>query len=145
MAKKADTPAALFQLRAVELHELVISRLAPGLQVNNFNFDIGIETNIDQNQKIVIASTRVRINADDKITELGKVHCACIFSVQNFEEVIVAKGNNTFELADSFAETINSIAISTTRGFMASELKGTILHYAFLPIIDVKTLAKAAL
>jgi hypothetical protein len=145
MAKKADIPAAIFQLRAIELHELVISRLAPGLQVNNFTFDIGIETNIDQNQKVVIVSTLVRITADDKITELGRVNCACVFSVQNFEEVIVAKDDHVFELANSFAEAINSIAISTTRGFMASELKGTILHYAFLPIIDVKTLSKATI
>lgn len=143
MAKEATPVSAKFQLRAIELHELAIHKVAPGFSANNFNFDINIETNVDSNQKIIIASTRVKINADDKKTELGRVICACVFSVSNFEEVVQMKAENTFELIEAFAETINSISISTTRGLMASELKGTILHYAFLPIIDVKLLTKA--
>jgi hypothetical protein len=49
---------------------------------------------------------------------------------------------NLAEINEAFAETLNSISISTTRGVMFSELKGTILHHAFLPIIDVKALQK---
>jgi hypothetical protein len=145
MAKEATSVSPKFQLRAVELHELVVHKVAPGFSVNSFNFDINIETNVDNNQKIVIVSTKVKIIADDKKTELGRVICACVFNVANFEEVVQVKGENILEVIDSFAETINSVSISTTRGFMASELKGTILHYAFLPIIDVKSLSKEAI
>lgn len=142
MAKEANALTARFQLRAIELHELAIHKLNPGFVITNFNFEINVQTNVDRNQKIVIASTIVRINADDKTTEVGRVNCACIFSVANFDEVITMKSDNSFELIEPFAETINSISISTTRGLMASELKGTILHHAFLPIIDVKSLSK---
>ncbi len=65
-----------------------------------------------------------------------------VFTVANFEEVVQLKARMFLSSKIPFAETVNSIAISTTRGFMASELKGTILHYAFLPIIDVKSLSK---
>ena len=142
MARVANELSAKFALRGIELHELIVSKLPPGFLINNFHFEINIETNVDQSQKLVIASTRIRINADDKTTEVGRVICACIFSVANFDEVIKQKNENHFELIQPFADTINSICLSTTRGFMASELKGTILHHAFLPIIDVKTLAK---
>lgn len=45
-----------------------------------------------------LASTRVRISADDKRIELGRVICACVFSVSNFEEVVQMKAENSFEL-----------------------------------------------
>jgi hypothetical protein len=145
MAKEAKIPIPQFQLRAIELHEIAIHKIAPGFAINNFSFEINIETNIDRNKSIVISSTWVRICAEDKVTELGRVNCACIFSVGNFDEVITMKGEDSFELSESFADTIHSISISTTRGMMASELKGTVLHHAFLPIIDVKSLAKASI
>lgn len=142
MAKEAKELSAKFAIRGIELHELVVNKIAPGSAIVNFNFEINIETNVDQSQKLVIASTRIKINADDKTTELGRIVCACIFSVANFDEVIASKSDNHFELIEPFADTINAICLSTTRGFMASELKGTILHHAFLPIIDVKSLSK---
>lgn len=142
MAKQAEPISATFQLRGVELQELVIHKVAPGSSIATFNFDISVETNVDVNQKIVIASTRIKILAEDKITELGYVSCACVFSVANFDEIINVRSDNVIDLIEPFAETINSISISTTRGYMASELKGTVLHYAFLPIIDIKSLTK---
>lgn len=142
MAKKANELSAKFALRGIELHELVVRKLPPGFVINNFHFGINIETNVDQSQKLVIATTTITINADDKTTEVGRVICACIFSVANFDEVIMRKSESHFELIQPFADTINSICLSTTRGFMASELKGTILHHAFLPIVDVKSLSK---
>lgn len=145
MAKEKGEVSAKFQLRAIELHELAINKIASGITVGNFHFEINIETNVDQSQKLVIAATRIKVFADDQITELGKITCACIFSVANFEEVISGKNETEFELVQPFADTINSICISTTRGFMASSFKGTILHHAFLPIIDIKSLAKTIL
>jgi hypothetical protein len=145
MTKKGEEVSPKFQLRAIELHELGINKMAPGFTVNNFNFEINIEANVDQNQKLVIAATRIKIFADDHVTELGKITCACVFSIANFEEVVTGKNETEFELVQPFADTINSICISTTRGFMASSFKGTILHHAFLPIIDIKSLAKTNL
>ncbi|MFM9840024.1 MAG: hypothetical protein ACKVOQ_17290 [Cyclobacteriaceae bacterium] len=143
MAKEAKTIVPLFQLKSVELQELTINNLAQGIpSFTNFNFEINVEANLDSNQKLVIAVTKVKIKADDLATMLGSITCACIFSVANFEEVITMKSNGVAGLYEPFAETINSISISTTRGVMFSELKGTILHYAFLPIIDIKGLSK---
>ncbi len=144
MPEEVKAVAPMFQIRAVELHELSIKKPpVPGFSVTNFNFEIKIDANVDANQKIILLATNIKVHGDDKITELGSITCACAFSVSNFDEVVKIKSDNTFELDPPFAETLNSIAISTTRGMMFSELKGTILHNALLPLIDIKTLTKA--
>ena len=143
MANDATTILPSFQLRAIELHELSIFKPAPGAQPPvTFNFEISLDANVDHSQKLVINNTRIKIKGDQNEAILGSLICACIFSVANFEEVIKMKEDGQADIDEAFVEAINSISISTTRGVMFSELKGTVLHYAFLPIIDVKGLKK---
>ena len=145
MAENANTIVPLFQLRAIELHEMVINKPAAGTTPpGNFNFDIHVEANVDRAQKVVINSVQIKIKGDTYEGILGSIICACIFSVGNFEEVVTMKTETEAEINDAFAEAINSISISTTRGIMFSELKGTFLHFAFLPIIDIKAMQKNA-
>lgn len=141
----ADAIVPVFQLRAIELHELVLPKLAQGATPPaKFNFDLNIESSVDAAQKIVINRIKVNIKGDDANTVLGSLTCACVFSVANFEEVITLNGNAPADINEAFAETLNAISISTTRGVMFSELKGTFLHFAFLPIIDIKAMQKNA-
>jgi hypothetical protein len=145
MAKKTKKVVPVFQLRAVELHELFLNKPVPGSPAfTNFNFTINVESNADKDKKLLIASTKVKIKGDSQTSEVGSLTCACIFSVANFEDVITIQDDGHVELYQPFADAINSIAISTTRGVMFSELKGTFLHYAFLPVVDVKGLVKVA-
>lgn len=139
----ANNVAAQFQLRAIELHEVIINKPAPGTTPPaRFNFDLTIESNVDAPQKLVINSIKVNIKGDNLEVVLGSITCATIFSVANFEEVINMKSETLAEINESFGEALNSISISTTRGVMFAELKGTFLHNAFLPIIDVKGMQK---
>ena len=69
------------------------------------------------------------------------------YDVSSAEEFTLAPGERkavatglTFELPDGLADILNSVALSTARGIMFSEFKGTLLHHAFLPIVDVKSL-----
>lgn len=144
MANEINTVAPLFQLRNVELHELTINRPTPGaIAPINFNFEISVEANVDSNRKLVINATRVKIKGDNQEIVLGSMSCACIFSVANFDEMITMKADALAEINEAFVETLNSISISTARGVLFSELKGTALHHAILPIIDIKKLSKA--
>lgn len=135
-----------FQLRAIELHERsLVKPSVPGFTVSNFHFNISIESNVDTTQKLVLVVTKVKIFADDQTTELGSLTSACVFSLGNFDEAVKIQPNNSFELPEGLPDLLNSIALSTTRGILFSEFKGTLLHHAFLPIIDVKSLKKAEL
>lgn len=143
MSNAANPVVPVYQLRAIELHELTIHKPAPGVKPPaHFNFDIRMEANVDKPQKLVINSAIIKIAGDNKDQILGSINCACIFSVANFDELITMRSETEADINEIFAETLNSITIATTRGMMFSELKGTILHYAFLPIIDIKTLKK---
>ena len=134
---------AQFQLRGIELHELFIAKPAPGTNPPaQFNFDLTIECNVDAPQKIVTNSVRVRIKGESSDQTLGSLTCTCIFSVANFDELVTMKTETYAEVNEAFAEALNSIAVSTTRGVMFGALKGTFLHYALLPIIDIKGLKK---
>lgn len=142
MANQANVNP-VFQLIGVELHQLTIHKPAPGTPAPAvFNFDVNTMANVDKGQKVVINTVTIKIKGDSKADELGSIACACIFSVANFDEVVTMKSEIEAEISDSFSETLNSITISTARGMMASELKGTFLHFAILPIIDIKNLKK---
>jgi|JI10StandDraft_1071094.scaffolds.fasta_scaffold1558452_1 hypothetical protein len=131
-----------FQLRAIELHERSLVKPAPGFTVTNFHFNINIESNVDTTQKIVLVLTKVKIFGDDQTTELGSLTSACVFSLGNFDAAVKLQPNNSFELPEGLADILNAVALSTTRGIMFSEFKGTLLHHAFLPIVDIKSLKK---
>jgi hypothetical protein len=142
MANPANSNAA-FQLRSIELHQLIVNRPAAGVPMPvNFNFDVQIQANVDAAQKVIINSATINVRGDNEQNSLGSITCVCVFSVANFEEVVYTISETQSEIDDVFADTINSITISTARGMMASELRGTYLHFAFLPIIDVKGLKK---
>lgn len=144
MADQFNTVVPLFQLRGVELHELIIHKPQPGATAPiNFNFEINVEANVDSNRKLVINATHVKIKGDNQDALLGSMTCACIFSVANFHEMVIMKDETLAEINESFVETLNSISISTARGVLFSELRGTALHHAILPIIDIKQLSKA--
>lgn len=142
MANTAGVNAA-FQLRGVELHQLIINKQMPGVQPPvKFNFDVQIESNVDAVQKVIINAATIGVKGDNQPNLLGSITCICLFSVANYEEVVTMRSETQAEINDAFADTINSITISTARGMMASELRGTYLHFAVLPIIDVMGLKK---
>lgn len=71
---------------------------------------------------------------------LGSIKVGVIFEIANFDDYI-DEMNKKLTLPDVIFLTFNSIGISTTRGVMFSQFKGTFLHNAFLPVIDPKQLS----
>lgn len=135
-----------FQLRAIELHERsLVKPLSPTLVINNFHFNVNVEMNMDAAQKLLLFTTKVKVYGDDQVFELGALTTACVFSLGNFEEAVKVQPDGSFLLPDGLDDVLNSVALSTTRGMMFSEFKGTLLHHALLPIIDVKSLNKQVL
>ncbi|HEX6428032.1 MAG TPA: hypothetical protein VF008_10120, partial [Niastella sp.] len=70
----------------------------------------------------------------------GSLIVSCIFQLENFEQVIQFDAENKLNVPQPLIDLVNTISISTVRGIMFSIFKGTMLHNAFLPIIDVEQL-----
>ena len=132
-----------FQLRNIELLGVAISaadRPADlGMQVL---FQIAMEHRIDLTNKMVVVLTHVNVvSKDDSPIVYGNLITSCNFHVEEMEDYL-DKEAGIVNFPEQVVVTLNSIAISTTRGIMYSEFRGTHLHGAVLPMVDPKQFAK---
>ncbi len=141
--KKPETKFT-FQLLNIELLGLNLEKLQKPIEEgHHLNYQIGLEHKIDVKNKLVFIGMHVNIiDIANNDYCYGSIDTSCNFQIQNMED-FVAKKTGLVELPEQTIITLNSIAISTTRGIMFSELKGTYLHGAILPIVDPMQFAKS--
>ena len=106
------------------------------MQINEFNFNIQIEMKLDTKQKLMMVFVDIGVKASDTEETIGRCIVCCTFLIANFENMVVKNERNAIDLPQTVIDTLNSIAISTTRGIMFASFKGTFLHDALLPIVD---------
>jgi hypothetical protein len=128
------------QLKSIELLRGSISLPAvPELSLNNFNFNISVESKADAPNKFLFIIVSVEIRTEDQNHILGSLAVSCIYSIANFDDVVKIESDGNLNIPQPLVETLNSISISTTRGVMFSTFKGTFLHNAFLPVVDPRS------
>jgi hypothetical protein len=129
------------QIKSIELLSSTLNLPAnPNAPLINFNFNISVESRADAANKLVFVIVHVKINNDDQSMLLGALSLSCIFEIANFEDVIKIETDGQLIIPQGLINTLNTISISTTRGVMFSTFKGTFLHGAVLPIIDLREL-----
>lgn len=129
-----------FQLKGINLLEVSVKHPQKKLQEKiTFHFNINIEHRINPDSRQIFVLTTVNVSdANEKGTLLGNVRTSCNFEIQNFNDFYDAEKKRAF-LPEAIQHVLNSIAISTTRGVMFSQFRGTFLHNAYLPVIDPKS------
>lgn len=128
------------QLKSIELLKGSISLPSvPEVSLNNFNFNISLESKADATNKILFVIVSVEIRSEDQNHVLGSLAVSCIYSIVNFDEVVKIEADGKLDIPQPLVEILNLISISTTRGVMFSTYKGTFLHNAFLPIVDPRS------
>ena len=128
------------QLKSIELLKASISLPSvPDVSLNNFNFNISLESKADATNKFVFVIVSVEIRSEDQNHILGSLAVSCIYSLVNFDEVVKIEADGKLDIPQPLVEILNSISISTARGVMFSTFKGTFLHNAFLPIVDPRS------
>jgi len=131
-----------FQLKGIDL--IAISLNQPQIPLppeRNYNFNINIEQKINNEEKLVIVTTSVElIHVFDKQCH-ASIKTSCVFLIENLQD-FYSETNNQANLPDQFIVTLNSISLSTTRGIMFSQFKGTFMHNVFLPIVNPSGITK---
>lgn len=128
------------QLKSIELLKGAISLPSvPEVSLNNFNFNISLESKADATNKFLFVIVSVEIRSEDQNHILGSLAVSCIYSVVNFDEVVKIEADGKLDIPQPLVEILNSMSISTARGVMFSTFKGTFLHNAFLPIVDPRS------
>ena len=125
-----------FQLKGIDLIETCLNHpKQDDLVFKVFHFEIKIDHQINAEKKLFKAIITTEIHNEQKDLKLGSITANCIFEIVNISEFIDPKSKQ-INLPEDFISTINSITISTARGIMFDQFKGTFLHHALLPIVD---------
>jgi len=128
-----------FQLKAIEILDSTLNHPGSLLPESTiFHFDLKIEQKVNIEEKVLFVINNVDILNENRDFKLGSVKVGCAFGLENLMDFVDSK-MNTINLPDQIAMMLNSITLSTTRGVMFSQFKGTFLHHAYLPIIDPKS------
>jgi hypothetical protein len=128
-----------FQIKNIEILEVILSFPANILQDNKlYHYNISLQHRINQETKLIFVDTTVEILHQDKKTRLGLLKATCIYFVESLMDFKAETDEKLFDLPELFTTTLNSISLSTTRGIMFSQFRGTYLHNAVLPVIDPK-------
>jgi preprotein translocase subunit SecB len=131
-----------FQIKGIELLDLKLNQPKQPLPLQTtFHFNINLEQRISPENKLVIVVTTIEILHKDKETRLASITGSCTFEISNFDEFNL-EGSQEVSFPNNILVTFNSVSISTLRGLMFSQFKGTFLHNAILPIIDPTSLKK---
>jgi len=138
MSKSAQPETFSFSIKGIEILGINLIFPSPDIKdIKTFNFNINAEQKISTENNILLNFITVDILKEDNESKLGSINVNIIFEIVNFEEFIDKKTKNVILPAEVLM-VMNSISISTTRGVMFSQFKGTHLHNAILPVIDPK-------
>jgi hypothetical protein len=142
MKNNVNEPKVMFQLKGIELVDYKLNQLnQPLSEQTTFHFNISLEQKISPENKLVVVVATVEILHEDKTTQLASLKASCIFEIANFNDFLI-EGTNRVTFPDSAVIDFNSLTISTVRGLMFSQFKGTYLHTAILPVIDQSAFIK---
>lgn len=97
-----------------------------------FHFEVQVKQEISTKEKNVISTITIIVK-DQTTIDIAQLTVSCIFEVENINEIITHKPSSA-----ELGLKLNQVTISTARGVMFGLFRGTILHEAVLPIVDVK-------
>lgn len=129
-----------FQIMGVELLEINLNN--PGIQLNaerTYHFIINIEQRVHKDEKSVIVITAVDLIHEPDNQCHATIKTSCVFFVGDILD-FSSPDSQQIDLPEQFMITLNSISLSTTRGIMYSQFRGTFMHNVILPILDPSTL-----
>lgn len=131
------------QFKAIEIlyHHLNAPAIPPD-QLVNFNFTVNLETKADASNKLVFIILTVEIKNEEQTHLFSSMAASCIYFVENFAEVVTISADGKIDIDKGINDVVCSASISTVRGILFCYLKGTFLHGAILPIIDLGKLER---
>lgn len=110
----------------------------PNQQVpQQFLFDIKVEAKVNAPMRLVMPHTYVGIRADNSTEYLAQFTIACYFEIGDFENLIRLNDKKQYVVPRDLDFTLRGAALSTSRGVIFSELRGTYLHNTILPLVLV--------
>ena len=124
-----------------EAIDLISKKIAPrGAQPISptdygFNFKVAINASAERKTAVVVTEISIELSTDN--SELAKFHTAMYFEFKDFETIFKKIDEERFDIPIELEILMKSVALSTTRGIIYSEVRGTYLDAAVLPLVDI--------
>jgi transcriptional regulator with XRE-family HTH domain len=103
------------------------------------HFDLKFETSQTSIGDEIRSIVTVRTHIEKFLLEVGTLKAAFIFRTLDLENLIKANDDSKRNIPDELLKSIHSMALSTMRGILYSHWRGTFLHHAILPEVDINT------
>lgn len=134
-------PPYRFSLQNIELHESHVQPPASAEEAaSGVNFNVNLENSVHEEHGWVLCKVTVVVATQRSMLQVGRLAVMVAFKLADYAALIKTESGKAVIPEDLLA-TLNGIAISTTRGIMFGVFKGTPLHGALLPLMDVKAFA----
>lgn len=139
----SDTkPPYRYAINRIELRESHIHPVPAQDEVaSGMNFNVNLENAVHEESGSVLCIVTVLIQTQKSAVAVGKLSALVSFSIEDYNTLIQKNDQGLAVIPPELLATLNGIAISTTRGIMFGVFKGTPLHGAVLPLLDVKAFA----
>jgi hypothetical protein len=105
--------------------------------IANFEFNVRFETGGSAINKLVLSGINIDLLDGGKKDVLAQLSISCIYKVKHFDELSKIISPDSGQLNADLAKLIHLQTHSTARGILYSQLKGTYLHNAILPTIEL--------
>lgn len=129
-----------FGLKGIEIINSIIKTPEEPRQISVFGFDIQFKTNTNLKENVVSVFVDVKVKDQEKLDQLGQFSALFHYGVDDLEKNVNAKELSHVEIPQHLLSTLLGISTSTLRGLMFGAFKGTFMHPAILPIIDIGAL-----
>ncbi len=127
-----------FGIKTIEiLSHSISSQGRPLPEELTFNFNVRVEFKTNETPNNLFVVVHVEIENIKAKSIIGQFSLSCIFNIKNMNKILKIQDNGPLDIPREFLNDLIEISISTTRGVMFSTFKGTFLHNAILPILDV--------
>ena len=126
----------LFRLHGIEL--LSFSLTEPPVSdksIKSFQFNFEQNQKAEREKKLIVNIVTIKINDTKSKAQLAYVKIACGFEIAAFHEVVKEGSHGEAIIDHALNINLSKIAAATARGVLFSQLKGSYLHRAMLPIL----------
>lgn len=135
-----NTLPIIFRFASIQIISKTVVELSREAIAPSFNFDIRVETRVKAPQSLVVVFVYVNIKDVDKKDPIASFVVACLFEITDFDKIILLNEENVHIIPPQLSSIFTPVSISTTRGVIFSELRGTHLHNAIMPVVFMNQL-----
>lgn len=104
-----------------------------------YKIQLIIKHGLDSVKKVAMVFVTVIIKNEEETIVLGSIEVSYTFNIINFDEVIKVENENAI-MDNRVLHTLNSVAVSTTRGIAFAKFQDTALYNAIMPVYDLSKL-----